>query len=144
LPLSHAWKEYYRSFFLNQILPLGIAGDAVRVGRHARKALGEQSVGVGRALSGVLLERWAGQLVLLLWIGVLLVGGAWTGTLGVGSGLALRLGAGVVALLLLLVALRFVFARFRTTAHLPARLSRTLWDDGVGAFLLVVSSLVLL
>ena len=54
-----AVEEYYLSTFLNQILPGGVAGDAVRVWRHGR--VGE---GYGPAVRAALLDRGAGQVAL--------------------------------------------------------------------------------
>jgi phosphatidylglycerophosphate synthase len=81
LPLTTAWREYYRSFFLNQVLPLGIMGDALRVRRQSKRTQAkrseqpqaaqskqlsdkERAVGIPRALAGVALERAVGQAVL--------------------------------------------------------------------------------
>lgn len=63
LPLTRreALREYSASFLLNQLLPLGIMGDGLRIARQARK-----HATWSRALHSVLLERALGQAVLLL------------------------------------------------------------------------------
>jgi len=64
LPLgwAAACAEYYLCLLLNQLLPGGVSGDAVRALRHARRlpALPDGSA-AGRALRAVVLERFAGQ-----------------------------------------------------------------------------------
>jgi uncharacterized membrane protein YbhN (UPF0104 family) len=73
--------EYALSMFLNLLLPFGVLGDAIRVGRHARSlqrrdlALGSSApLGSGAALSPLtaavhtaLVERASGQLVVVAW-----------------------------------------------------------------------------
>jgi uncharacterized membrane protein YbhN (UPF0104 family) len=59
---------YYRSQFLNTTVPGGIVGDVHR-GLHHGRAAGDRP----RALEAVLVERWAGQAVLLLVAGAVLV-----------------------------------------------------------------------
>ena len=54
-----AAAEYYLSTFLNQVLPGGVAGDAVRVWRHGR-----EGDGFGPAVRAALLDRGAGQVAL--------------------------------------------------------------------------------
>lgn len=58
---GRALAEYQLSTFLNQALPLGIAGDALRALRHGRRlrAAG-MADGLGRAIRVVVLERLAG------------------------------------------------------------------------------------
>lgn len=64
LPLgwAAACGEYYLCLLLNQLLPGGVSGDAIRALRHARglPALPDGG-GAGRALRAVVLERFAGQ-----------------------------------------------------------------------------------
>jgi glycosyltransferase 2 family protein len=62
VPLTrrHAFLEYYRSQFLNSVLPGGVLGDVNRAYRHARD--GGDAGGAARAVAG---ERIAGQLVQL-------------------------------------------------------------------------------
>ncbi|QRX90800.1 MULTISPECIES: lysylphosphatidylglycerol synthase transmembrane domain-containing protein [Streptomyces] len=61
LPLGRAVAEYYRALFLNAALPGGVLGDVNRAVCHGR-ATGD----VGRGVRAVVLERVAGQLVLLV------------------------------------------------------------------------------
>jgi uncharacterized membrane protein YbhN (UPF0104 family) len=68
LSLPTAVAGYYRSVFLNLVLPGGVAGDVHRGFRHGR-----DEGDVGRALRAVVWERAAGQLVqALVTVGVLL------------------------------------------------------------------------
>lgn len=59
MPLRVAVASYYRSQFLNTMLPGGVLGDVHRGLRHGRD-VGD----AGRGLRGVAWERFAGQLVL--------------------------------------------------------------------------------
>jgi glycosyltransferase 2 family protein len=69
VPLPTATAAYYRSQFLNTVLPGGVLGDVDRAVRHGRDA-GD----VGRGLRAVAWERSAGQVVqLALALGVLLL-----------------------------------------------------------------------
>ncbi|MEV0374500.1 lysylphosphatidylglycerol synthase transmembrane domain-containing protein [Streptomyces sp. NPDC050636] len=61
LPLGRAVADYYRALFLNAALPGGVLGDVHRAVRHGRNA-GD----LGRGVSAVVLERAAGQIVLLV------------------------------------------------------------------------------
>ncbi len=67
LPLGRAVADYYRSLFLNAALPGGVLGDVHRAVRHGRT-----SGDVGRGVRAVVLERVAGQVVLIA-VGVLLL-----------------------------------------------------------------------
>ncbi|QKV95853.1 flippase-like domain-containing protein [Streptomyces sp. NA02950] len=67
LPLGRAVADYYRSLFLNAALPGGVLGDVHRAVRHGRSA-GD----VGRGVRAVVLERVAGQVVLIA-VGVVLL-----------------------------------------------------------------------
>lgn len=60
LPIRTAVADYYRAVFLNAVLPAGILGDVHRAVSHGRET-GEH----GRAARAVVLERVAGQVVLL-------------------------------------------------------------------------------
>ena len=60
LPVLTAVADYYRALFLNAVLPAGVLGDAHRALRHGRYA-GD----VGRGVRAVVLERTAGQVVLI-------------------------------------------------------------------------------
>jgi glycosyltransferase 2 family protein len=69
VPLRTATAAYYRSQFLNTVLPGGVLGDVDRAVRHGRDA-GD----VGRGLRAVAWERSAGQIVqLALALSVLLL-----------------------------------------------------------------------
>ena len=63
LPFLVAWREYYLSIFLNQVLPGGIAGDVTRAWRQARSRdhLREAS---GPAVRAVVFERLSAQVVM--------------------------------------------------------------------------------
>ncbi|MGX7675814.1 lysylphosphatidylglycerol synthase transmembrane domain-containing protein [Plantactinospora sp. DSM 117369] len=60
LPLGRAIADYYRGLFLNAALPGGVLGDVHRAVRH-----GKDVDDVGRGVRAVVLERSAGQIVLL-------------------------------------------------------------------------------
>jgi uncharacterized membrane protein YbhN (UPF0104 family) len=60
LTLRTAVADYYRALLLNAVLPAGVLGDAHRAVSHGRRA-GD----VGRGVRAVVLERVAGQLVLV-------------------------------------------------------------------------------
>jgi uncharacterized protein (TIRG00374 family) len=59
VPLRHAVPAYYRSLFINAVLPGGVLGDVHRAVRHGRAA-GD----VARSAKAVVLERSAGQITL--------------------------------------------------------------------------------
>ncbi|MFK0290272.1 lysylphosphatidylglycerol synthase domain-containing protein [Streptomyces sp. NPDC090442] len=61
LPLGRAVADYYRALFLNAALPGGVLGDVHRAVRHGR-----DTGDVGRGVRAVVLERAAGQLVLVV------------------------------------------------------------------------------
>lgn len=67
LPLGRAVADYYRALFLNAALPGGVLGDVHRAVRH-----GQSSGDVGRGVRAVVLERVAGQVVLIA-VGVALL-----------------------------------------------------------------------
>jgi uncharacterized membrane protein YbhN (UPF0104 family) len=60
LPLFKAVTDYYRALFLNAVLPTGVLGDVHRAVRH-----GQQVSDVGRGVRAVVLERAAGQVVVI-------------------------------------------------------------------------------
>ncbi|MEQ4305065.1 lysylphosphatidylglycerol synthase transmembrane domain-containing protein [Plantactinospora sp. B6F1] len=60
LPLGRAVADYYRGLFLNAALPGGVLGDVHRAVRHGRDVQD-----VGRGVRAVVLERCAGQVVLV-------------------------------------------------------------------------------
>lgn len=61
LSLRDATADYYQALFLNAALPGGILGDVGRAVRH-----GKDEGDLGRGVRAVVLERTAGQLVLLV------------------------------------------------------------------------------
>lgn len=63
LPFATAWREYYLSIFLNQVLPGGVLGDASRAWRQvrARSRLHESG---GPALRAVVFERVSAQVIM--------------------------------------------------------------------------------
>ncbi len=61
LPLGRAVADYYRALFLNAVLPGGVLGDVHRAVGH-RSGTGD----LGRGVRAVIVERAAGQLVLLV------------------------------------------------------------------------------
>ena len=60
LELGPAVAAYYRAVFLNSVLPAGVLGDVHRAVRHGRQA-GD----LGRGVRAVVLERTAGQVVVI-------------------------------------------------------------------------------
>jgi uncharacterized membrane protein YbhN (UPF0104 family) len=69
VPLSyrHALREVYLAGFLNSVLPTGLAGDVLRVARHARAGSSAEP-SYERAFLSALLERFAGQVLLWLFL----------------------------------------------------------------------------
>ena len=61
LPWPRALGDYYLAIFVNQVLPGGVAGDALRAHRHAR-----ETGSTGPAWRAVVIERTSGQLVVVL------------------------------------------------------------------------------
>lgn len=69
LPFHRAWLDYYLSTLLNQIMPVGVAGDVVRAARHRhRLADGRERASWATAASAVVLERFSGVLALGLFV----------------------------------------------------------------------------
>lgn len=104
-----AYREYYVSTLLNQVLPGGVAGDFARVARHR----GADKAALARS---VILERGVGQVV--LWLVVVVSTAVWgfgtpLFTTGLATGLAL---VGVVAAL----ALVYVVGNTPRIARTPA------------------------
>jgi uncharacterized protein (TIRG00374 family) len=60
LGFGHALRELYLSLFLNQILPGGLTGDAIRAWRHGRREAARERQRMGP----VVIERMAGYLAL--------------------------------------------------------------------------------
>jgi glycosyltransferase 2 family protein len=71
LRFRRALLEMYMSTFLNQTLPLGVAGDALRAVRHGRRLrAGGDPRGLGRAVRTLLIERLGGLAALGLAVGL--------------------------------------------------------------------------
>jgi uncharacterized membrane protein YbhN (UPF0104 family) len=68
LPAAKAVAECYRALFLNSVLPAGVLGDVNRAVSHGRRA-GD----LGRSIRAVVLERMAGQVVLMVFAAVVLI-----------------------------------------------------------------------
>ncbi|MCD0484280.1 flippase-like domain-containing protein [Streptacidiphilus sp. ASG 303] len=68
LPLARAVADYYRALLLNAVLPAGVLGDVHRAVHHGRR-----SGDVGRGVRAVVLERVAGQAVVLVLGGAVLL-----------------------------------------------------------------------
>ncbi|GAB3446053.1 hypothetical protein GCM10027570_16960 [Streptomonospora sediminis] len=61
-----AVADYYRALLLNAVLPAGVLGDVHRAFVHGRRAACEPGGAAGRAVRAVVLERAAGQVVLIV------------------------------------------------------------------------------
>ncbi len=113
-PLSfyRALQEYYLGTFVNQTLPTGMAGSALRTVRHAKslRPSGE-CVGYSTAIQGVLLERISGLIVLAPFA---LVGAAALSRQHPKVGLY---GAVAVVVILVATALAFRFAESRNASE---------------------------
>ncbi|MFL6121983.1 lysylphosphatidylglycerol synthase transmembrane domain-containing protein [Actinophytocola sp.] len=97
LPLGKAVADYYRALFLNAVLPAGVLGDVQRAVQHGR-----QEGNVGAGVRAVVLERMAGQAVIIVaGVVVLLTGPARS------VGLLIVAGVAVLALVYL-AARRFI------------------------------------
>lgn len=119
--LSRAVGEYYLASLLNQVLPGGVAGDAVRSIRSAHGARAEDTgggAGLRVSVQSVMLERLSGQIALFFAAGI----GLLAAPLGLGISLpseSIRL-VGIVALVAVLVGLggwlsaRFAKGRVKT------------------------------
>lgn len=105
LPLATAVADCYRALLLNSVLPAGVLGDVHRAVSHGRQA-GD----VGRGVRAVVLERAAGQVVLVLVaVGLLLAHPALL-TAAAGALVPSGLNAGMAVVLAALVALGVVGA----------------------------------
>lgn len=93
-----AWREYYLSIFLNQVLPGGVVGDVSRAWRQAR-AQTRLREPTGPAVRAVIFERMSAQAVMTtVAVASLLVLPV---TVHLGSGLV-RFGAGAGAVLIVI------------------------------------------
>ena len=66
ITLERSVKEFYLAGFLNQVLPGGIAGDALRAWRQGKHAASVERGGMGRAIRAVVIERIANQTVIAI------------------------------------------------------------------------------
>ena len=64
LSFAEAWREYYLSIFLNQVLPGGVMGDVSRAWRQTRGRTRGESSGSGPAARAVIFERVSAQAVM--------------------------------------------------------------------------------
>ena len=98
LSFAAAWREYYLSIFLNQVLPGGVAGDVSRAWRQARVQTRLREPG-GPAVRAVIFERLSAQAVMtsVAVVSLLLL----PLTVNRGSRLVMS-GAGAVALLIVI------------------------------------------
>jgi len=93
LPLRGAVADYYRALFLNAVLPAGVLGDVQRAVRH-----GKEEGDLGAGVRAVVLERMAGQAVVIAaGVAVLLAGPAREIGLAVLGGVAVLVFAYVMA-----------------------------------------------
>ena len=98
LSYTAAWREYYLSIFLNQVMPGGVVGDVSRAWRQARVQT-RQREPAGPAVRAVIFERLSAQAVMTaVAVGSLL---ALPVTVNRGSRLVL-FGAGAVAVLIVI------------------------------------------
>ena len=72
LPWPVAWREYYLSIFLNQVLPGGVLGDVARAWRQVRSQIRVQAPR-GPAVRAVVFERLSAQVVMTTAAGVSLL-----------------------------------------------------------------------
>lgn len=83
VPLTYrrALTEYYLSTLLNQVLPFGVLGDALRAVRHTHGVQADKSTTqpASLVLLAIMLDRASGQLA--LWFVVLVVAPGWWGKL---------------------------------------------------------------
>jgi uncharacterized membrane protein YbhN (UPF0104 family) len=94
LPLGRAVADYYRALFLNAVLPAGVLGDVQRAVEH-----GKQEGDVGAGVRAVVLERMAGQVVVVVAGVVVLMAGP-------ARDLGMVLGAGLAVLVVAYLAAR--------------------------------------
>jgi uncharacterized membrane protein YbhN (UPF0104 family) len=117
--------DYYLGTLVNQLLPGGVAGDALRALRHRADAAGGWKV----PAQAVLFERLAGQGMFFLIAGLGLLLWPWvaSGDMPKGLSAALRIATVVLPACLILVALLLLFPPLRLKAWL-AGLKTALWQ----------------
>ncbi|MGO4595902.1 YbhN family protein [Leifsonia sp. 2TAF2] len=141
LSVGLGWRRavgmYYRSQFLNTVLPGGVLGDVHRAVDHGRS-----TDSLGKAAQAVAGERIAGQVVqFILTVGVLLaVGGTFGGALFPGIGIGLAVLAVVVAAVTAVVAA--VSARSRGALGRAVRWMRTAAGDPAAVLQIVAASVI--
>jgi uncharacterized membrane protein YbhN (UPF0104 family) len=137
LGLELSWRgsiaAYYRSQFLNTVLPGGVVGDIHRAYRHGRR-----SGDVALAARAVVTERVAGQLVQSALTAVVL---ALLGLTSPFRGLAWVAG-GVVAIALIAIAVIATAARGRRFLDREWRILRQLFQDPGRSAQIVASSIL--
>ena len=111
LAFAAAWREYYRSIFLNQVLPGGVVGDVSRAWRQVRTQTRLQESG-GPAVRAVIFERLSAQVVMTSVAVVSLL--TLPVTVNRGSRLVM-VGAGTVAVLIVITMV--VWMRRQSTAQ---------------------------
>jgi uncharacterized membrane protein YbhN (UPF0104 family) len=122
VPLRTAVSAYYRSLFLNSMLPGGVLGDVHRGVLHGR-AVGD----LGRGLRSVAWERASGQAVqAVLTVAVLLLSAPPAGSLRL---VVAWMVAAVAGVALVVVLLRL------SPGRLPTRVARTVTSDLLGSVL---------
>ena len=122
LSFAVAWREYYLSIFLNQVLPGGVLGDMSRAWRQARGGTRLQDPG-GPAVRAVIFERLSAQAVMTTVAVVSLL------ALGVTIGPVSRQAMfGAAAAAVLIVIATVVWARRQSPA--PSLSGRVLADLG--------------
>jgi uncharacterized membrane protein YbhN (UPF0104 family) len=125
LSLGAAVSDYYRALLLNAVLPAGVLGDVHRAVSH-----GQQSGDVGRGVRAVVLERFAGQIVLLaVGVVVLLSRPGLIAAVVPARGAIIVLGA-VVAVVVITAVVVALIARTRRGRTLGRRVAATALADG--------------
>ncbi|GAA1297263.1 hypothetical protein Psi02_14190 [Planotetraspora silvatica] len=130
LSLPTAVADCYRALFLNVLLPAGVLGDVHRAVSHGR-----QSGNVGRGVRAVVLERFAGQVVLIaVGVTVLLTQPALISAVAhdLAPGSALTIGALVLLAVLLVIGGWTLSRRGGAPWH---RALATAWTEGRTALL---------
>jgi uncharacterized membrane protein YbhN (UPF0104 family) len=135
LRLPGAVADYYQALFLNAVLPAGVLGDVHRAVSHGR-----EEGNVGRGVRAVVLERAAGQLIVIAaGLVVLLTQPALFSVLAPGAALALALVMCAAVALLAFARCRWGRAAARATADARrVLLARDTWP---GVLLLSVAAL---
>jgi glycosyltransferase 2 family protein len=122
-----AWREYYVSLLLNQVLPGGVLGDVLRAMRH-RRSLGV-SEARGAVVNAVVFERASNQFVVWGW--AIALGPIWVGK-GAQAWPGWPWAAAAVALLAGAMALGR--GRLGATGAWAGRAASLAWRDGRRVF----------